>query len=95
MDSQHFRIKILQQLKCSKDKLKLNFPVHQLLLLALLPKYLLLGEFMLLQCSFRTFSFLFIVSVDPTRLHASAYFAISVSVFLLPLPPTNIDGEGL
>jgi hypothetical protein len=69
--------------------------VYQVLLLPFLPKYLFQGEFMLLYCSFRTSSFLFIVSIDPNRLHASAYFATILSLFLSPLPPTNMGGEGL
>ena len=42
----------------------------------------------------RPSSFHFIVSIDPNRLHASAYFATILSVFLSPLPPINIGREG-
>jgi hypothetical protein len=47
-----------------------------------------------LQCSFKIFSFFLTVSGDPNRLHASAYFATILRVFLSPLPPTNIGGAG-
>jgi hypothetical protein len=39
-------------------------------------------------------SFLFTVSVDPNKLHASAYFAMIFNVYRSPLPPTIIGGEG-
>jgi hypothetical protein len=37
--------------------------------------------------SFKILSFLFTVSVDPNRLHASAYFAMIFNVYRSPLPP--------